>query len=178
MKTQEYLRYRWMLAADWLAHQIHRGDVIGDVARELAGHYPNSAERWMQWTGGNGTERDKIFSVMMREFNLEHPLRLPDDDATARAVQRALAGKPPRHRAKDPRSVGPKMRAYVMGRDNFRCRRCGACSRDEGVRLVIDHIVPVAKGGTNEPTNLQVLCGDCNAGKSDAQPHQHDLRPA
>jgi 5-methylcytosine-specific restriction endonuclease McrA len=41
---------------------------------------------------------------------------------------------------------------------------CGA-SRNEGAILEIDHIHPVSKGGTNDLSNLQVLCRDCNAGK-------------
>lgn len=32
-----------------------------------------------------------------------------------------------------------------------------------GVLLTIDHIVPLAKGGTNRLTNLQVCCSACNS---------------
>jgi 5-methylcytosine-specific restriction endonuclease McrA len=35
------------------------------------------------------------------------------------------------------------------------------------VLLVIDHIEPVAKGGTNDILNLIAACKDCNSGKSD-----------
>lgn len=33
------------------------------------------------------------------------------------------------------------------------------------VRLEIDHIIPVAHGGTNDRLNLQILCDYCNAYK-------------
>ena len=40
------------------------------------------------------------------------------------------------------------------------CLRCGAV----GV-VQVDHVIPLAVGGTNHPTNLQLLCGSCNAAK-------------
>lgn len=71
--------------------------------------------------------------------------------------------------------VSPRVRAIVLERDGFRCRRCGA-SPDDGARLVIDHITPLAAGGQNTRRNLQTLCDRCNAGKAARAPHSHDLR--
>ncbi|WP_415923438.1 HNH endonuclease [Streptomyces sp. WI03-4A] len=34
--------------------------------------------------------------------------------------------------------------------------------------LTVDHVVPLAKGGGHEPSNLRVLCRGCNARKRDA----------
>ena len=73
------------------------------------------------------------------------------------------------------RSVGParstiplKDRWAVLKRDNYRCSKCGASpSSDHSVELEVDHISPVAKGGTNDLTNLQTLCWSCNHGKKD-----------
>jgi 5-methylcytosine-specific restriction endonuclease McrA len=36
--------------------------------------------------------------------------------------------------------------------------------------VVIDHIVPLALGGTNDPSNLTVACETCNAIKRDMDP--------
>jgi hypothetical protein len=38
------------------------------------------------------------------------------------------------------------------------------------VRLTVDHVVPVALGGTDEPGNLVAACADCNTGKSSSTP--------
>jgi len=53
----------------------------------------------------------------------------------------------------------------VFKRDGFVCRQCGDSPGVE--KLHIDHIIPVAAGGSNELSNLQVLCVDCNLAKSD-----------
>jgi 5-methylcytosine-specific restriction endonuclease McrA len=62
--------------------------------------------------------------------------------------------------------IKPSLRFEILKRDNYRCQMCGATAKD-GATLEIDHIHPVSKGGTNQSDNLQVLCRDCNAGKSD-----------
>ena len=62
--------------------------------------------------------------------------------------------------------IRPKDRITVLVRDNYQCQMCGI-SRSDGAVLEIDHIHPVSKGGSNDLTNLQVLCRECNSGKSD-----------
>lgn len=55
------------------------------------------------------------------------------------------------------------IRYAVLKRDEFHCVLCGATAKDS--QLVIDHIVPVLRNGTNDLTNLRVLCRPCNHGK-------------
>lgn len=57
------------------------------------------------------------------------------------------------------------VRYDVFNRDGFRCQICGATQHD-GVKLHVDHIKPVSKGGLTEMVNLQTLCETCNLGKS------------
>jgi 5-methylcytosine-specific restriction endonuclease McrA len=76
--------------------------------------------------------------------------------------------------ARHPRDISVAVRARVMERDDFKCRRCGWSAPE--VKLVLDHIIPVARGGTCEEDNLHVLCWDCNAGKGARMPHAHDFR--
>ena len=56
-----------------------------------------------------------------------------------------------------------KLRHQVFQRDGYRCRECGATNKQ--TRLHVDHIKPVAKGGTNDLSNLQTLCEACNRAK-------------
>lgn len=58
------------------------------------------------------------------------------------------------------------LRYDILKRDNFRCQICGSTAKD-GVKLHVDHITPVSKGGLTIPSNLRTLCDRCNLGKSD-----------
>lgn len=61
----------------------------------------------------------------------------------------------------------PKLRYEILQRDGFRCAICGR-GQEDGVKLHVDHIKPVSKGGRTTPDNLRTLCQDCNLGKSDS----------
>jgi 5-methylcytosine-specific restriction endonuclease McrA len=52
------------------------------------------------------------------------------------------------------------IRMFVWQRDRGRCVKCG-CQE----RLEFDHIIPLAKGGSNTERNIQLLCEPCNRTK-------------
>lgn len=63
-----------------------------------------------------------------------------------------------------PRSpLSKKLRFEVFKRDNFTCQYCGA--QPPKVVLEVDHIHPIAEGGSSEPENLITSCNLCNRGK-------------
>jgi hypothetical protein len=61
-------------------------------------------------------------------------------------------------------AVNKRLRFEVLRRDGFRCTYCGATPAE--AELHIDHVVPVALGGTDIPENLTTACADCNEGKA------------
>ena len=65
-------------------------------------------------------------------------------------------------------AVSKRTRFEVLRRDDHTCRYCGQSAPD--VKLTVDHVLPVALGGTDKPTNLVTSCRDCNAGKSSTAP--------
>ena len=62
------------------------------------------------------------------------------------------------------RAMRPVDRFEIFKRDCFTCQYCGA--KPPGVLLHVDHILPVAKGGGDESSNLVTACQDCNQGKA------------
>jgi transcriptional regulator with XRE-family HTH domain len=62
-------------------------------------------------------------------------------------------------------ALNKRIRFEVFKRDKFTCQYCGAKSPE--VVLNVDHIDPIANGGTNELLNLITSCHTCNNGKSD-----------
>lgn len=61
-------------------------------------------------------------------------------------------------------TVSKRVRYEVLRRDNHACRYCGAVAPD--VKLHVDHVIPVALGGTDTPDNLAASCAACNSGKT------------
>ena len=55
------------------------------------------------------------------------------------------------------KQISDHVSAFVLQRDLNKCVLCG-----DDINLQFDHILPVSKGGNNEPENLRILCQQCN----------------
>ena len=53
-------------------------------------------------------------------------------------------------------SITKRLRYEVLRRDDHKCRYCGADATDS--KPTVDHVVPVALGGSDEPDNLVTAC--------------------
>lgn len=52
-----------------------------------------------------------------------------------------------------------KVRARILDRDGCQCRYCGDWAD------TVDHVLPIASGGSNDDTNLVACCRYCNTSK-------------
>lgn len=75
------------------------------------------------------------------------------------------------------RTISPQLRNEILERNGFTCQLCGAGAGDPDpfnpsrkVRLHVDHIKPISQGGSDDKTNLRVLCSACNQGRANVQP--------
>ena len=69
------------------------------------------------------------------------------------------------HRYRNRSNFRGSTRYEALKRAKRRCELCGKHD-DEGT-LQLDHIIPHSKGGSDDISNLQVLCSTCNANKRD-----------
>lgn len=65
-------------------------------------------------------------------------------------------------------ALSKRLRFEILNRDGHTCRYCGGQPPD--VVLTVDHVLPTALGGADDPSNLCAACRDCNAGKSSVKP--------
>lgn len=68
--------------------------------------------------------------------------------------------------------VAPVYRRRIFERDNWTCQIClVSVDRDSVVphprAPTLDHVIPLARGGTHEPSNTQLACFRCNCAKGD-----------
>jgi uncharacterized protein YozE (UPF0346 family) len=130
----------------WLLRQTCRNDPIGDLADDVKADrsFPVNAKEL----------RPLKTHLLLQNAIPEALVALDEAWGEFKAKGKARAG------------LSSSQRFEIFKRDKYRCQICGASSEDNK-RLEIDHKIPVAKGGSNEPKNLWVLCFACNRGKSD-----------
>lgn len=61
-----------------------------------------------------------------------------------------------------------KFKRRIFKRDGNKCKNCGFDKT-----LTVDHIIPLAQGGSNRDNNLQTLCHRCNQEKAANIHHQY-----
>lgn len=124
------------------------------------------AERITQVTGVAVLEEDEEFysikntlAEVLSESEVRIAQQRADEEFAELTSQEGQAQDAQQERSAIPSAV----RREVWRRDGGKCTRCG--SREN---LEYDHIIPVAKGGSNTARNIELLCEACNRLKSDS----------
>ena len=72
------------------------------------------------------------------------------------------------------RSLSEAQKKRVASLSGWRCR---ACEHLLTSTYQIDHIIPLWEGGTNEEENLQPLCAECHAQKTQKEAMRRGKQP-
>jgi 5-methylcytosine-specific restriction endonuclease McrA len=103
-------------------------------------------------------------------YDIKHPYKLlnwqrsnPDKVKASKRRRRAR-----RLGAEGTHSAGDI--ALLFQRQSGRCAYYAYCENDLANGYDVDHITPLARGGSNWPSNLQLCCDSCNSRKADRDP--------
>jgi 5-methylcytosine-specific restriction endonuclease McrA len=103
-----------------------------------------------------------ILRDLVKQVNSQKADKPPEPKTTKPAATKSQS-KPQQDKEKRSRHIPASVRVSVLHRDGYKCVFCGRSPKQ--VQLEVDHIVPFSKGGSNDLSNLQTLCFDCNRGK-------------
>jgi hypothetical protein len=123
----------------------HVPDVISENPLEIMKH------RYKVFMDDPQNGLPDLFDIIMRDLGLPYTFR----DVSAIV----------RNKDKKTFSIPANLRLKIIARDGGACMICGR--KPPEVRLHVDHVRPLSKGGLTEERNLRTLCRDCNLGKSD-----------
>lgn len=73
------------------------------------------------------------------------------------------------YRARKRKSDGEHTPAQIQSMLSNQKHKC-ACCKHKLVKFQIDHVVPLARGGSNDISNIQLLCPRCNRSKGAKHP--------
>lgn len=163
----------WCGSASWREHRVRRGEVyaashpgilvitdnrliFSSSTKSLAVGY----RRIVAHTGTHYWMEVQLEGKPVSQFEFHQP------SAVAYAIFRtALAMANQTKLAKldaNTRHIPRDVRQRVWQRYGGRCAECSATTY-----LEFDHVIPVARGGSNTDANVQLLCRMCNQKKSD-----------
>lgn len=124
-----------------------------------------NAHRWGKSNPDKVRERSRLRRVTNLEYmraavrrsQNAHPDRKNTNTRNRRARKRAAEGM---HTAADI--------AAQLKRQKSKCYWCGC----KLIKYHVDHVIPLVRGGWNDPSNLVIACPHCNDSKGAKLPHE------
>lgn len=137
-----------------------------DRKRNAANPGRTSVQAKAWWAAHPETARE-----LSRAWKKANPEKLREQRrrAYARDPEKFLA-RSHKRRLPDPTSGAVFTRRDVTRIYAAQKGKCACCRTLLGQKFERDHITSLAQGGTNDPSNIQLLCLPCNRSKSDKHP--------
>ena len=96
--------------------------------------------------------------IKAREYRLKNLLTIRAREAEKNARRYAVEGS--------------FTKEEIQSKLDYQCGNCYWCKLPHGENYQLDHIVPLAKGGTNWSYNIAISCKRCNHRKKDKMPDE------
>lgn len=157
------------IAAQCHAYYVEHADKIKATARK---HYEENKDRHVQlvneWRAANpdkvretrrkwSTNNPEKERQKLRRWRSENPEKRRAQAHKRRALEKSFGGS----------FTSDDIEAIRKAQGN----RCYICHK-KLTKFHVDHFIPVALGGTNDPGNLRLACPHCNQSKNAKHPHE------
>ena len=155
-------------------HAAHREDKIAYNAAYYAAHREEriaylAAHR--KESAASAAAYYAAHSVEIRARTAVYLSAHRDESAAYRASHRAECRANEHNRyARERNSPGHHTGADIASIRAGQGNRCFWCGEPLGVHWHLDHYIPLSRGGSNWPENLDVACASCNLHKSNMMP--------
>lgn len=141
---------------------LYRAENRENISARAAKYHADNQERIAARKAGyRAANRDKI-AAKSAEYAKANPDKIATNSRNRRARKRSAEGS---HTAADVCAIFEKQSGL--------CANCEAKLFKSGTKKYhVDHIMPLALGGSNWPSNLQCLCPACNMSKGAKHPDE------
>ena len=152
LKNRERLR-RW--------HQQHYIENKEKMLQQSREWYKNNKERKRELKRNWEKRNIEKIRLQRRKWRRSWELKNPEKN---RSMQNACHHKRRALLRGDKNKFSANEWDVVRKRNNYKCVICGKIEPE--IKLTVDHIIPVSRGGKNNIENIQPLCRRCNSIKN------------
>lgn len=139
-----------------LGRQPKYNEIKNPLSKYSAGTYEKRFGTWL-----------KALQRFVVYINSDNSSESQTEWAEIEQAENTVANTEIKHKTK--REISDRLRFRILMRDGFTCCKCGKSpTKERGVELHVDHIVPWSKGGETVSENLETKCQQCNLGKGNA----------